>query len=157
MNEKLKMKPSGVLIFSRILAAILVLTLAGVAFFGIVDFRTQEQKDADARQEFLEKSHSQAALKGLRGAYRESLGITPERIVVFNATGKLYVAVLSKDSIGMYTTFYYNATDEKEIDSWEYDKAYNSIASYHNFTGSKMQTTKIENEELQILCEEVWK
>ena len=157
MNEQLSKKPSVPLIICRILAAVIVLGLVISGLCGIIDLRTQEQKDAAYKETLMERQYVSAAMEGIRAAYQNQFNITPERVVVFNA-GETYVAVLAKDLTGMYVTTYYNASANKSISSYEYDKAYNSIASYQNFVGSTKEiTTKFEGTDLQILCEEVLK
>lgn len=156
MNETIKIKSSVFLIVSRILAAIIIITLILTALFGMIDPRTQKQKDSDYRKEFLSKPHAQAAVEGLEFAYVHNLNNTPVHISVFNPMGKTYVCITFKDSIGQYISFYYDTSSDKEITSQEYDTAYNSIATVQNFVGNKKKiATTFEGEDLQIICEEV--
>ena len=148
MNEKLKMKPSPALIICRIVGTVLVVLLVGMAFFGVCDFRTEEQKIADFKEEILTDAYAQAALKGLRGAYRELYKFTPERISVRDESGVLYVAVEGKDSSGEAAGFFYNATTGREISPMTYFGVSN---------GSLFATATYRNLKLQVLCEEVWK
>lgn len=158
MNDRIKIKSSGFLILSRILAAIIIVALVLTALFGMIDPRTQKQKDSDYKKEFLSKPHAQAAVEGLEFAYVSSLNNTPEQISVFNTMGKTYVRITFKDQIGQYISVYYDTSSDKEITSYEYNSAYNSIAAVQNFVGNKKKiATTFEGEELQIICEEVIK
>lgn len=146
MNETLKMKPSVFLIISRIVAAVLVLLLIGMAFFGIFDFRTEEQKIADFKEKLVTDSYAQAALKGLRSAYRQGGDITPERVSVFRESGLLYVAVAAKNVAGESVAFFYNATSNKSISARDYTTACRDPL---------LGVTNYEDLELRVLCEEV--
>jgi hypothetical protein len=146
MNEKLKMKPSVFLVISRVVATILVLLIIGMAFFGIFDFRSEEQKIADFKEEILTDSFTQAALRGLRYAFNRTSRDSPESISVFSKSENIYVAVTFKGDDGKSIKYYYNATLGKGIDAKAYGSAINDvlfgIRTYADW-------------ECRVLCEEV--
>ena len=155
MNDQLKMQPSWLLILTRIVVFGSILSLFAIALYGAIDPRTKEEKAADYRKELLADYRAQAAIEGIRAAYRKSITANVEAVYVLHGRGEVYVAVAAKDSLGNYEYTYFDAKNDKVITSHEYSKISNAIASYHNFVGKKndMETT-YEGADLQILCEE---
>ena len=156
MNEDLSLKGS---IGLNLLRGLVVLALIlGIVFsvLSLYDPRSDEEKEADARAEFLADSMVEAALKGVRKV-NFSYGISKLNSVSYLYGSKTkYVLVKYVDNTGSEEEACYNLTNEKLCDPEEYYRTSSELGAYNNFVGKKNEykRTFSEAHELQILFEE---
>ena len=156
MNEDLSLKGSIGLNLLRCLVAVAVILGIVFSFLSLYDPRTDEEKAADARAEFISDPMVAAALNGVRKVNAQ-YGMSKLTYVSYLYGGKTkYVLVKFIDSTGSEEERCYNLTDKKLCDPEQYYSASSSLGAYNNFVGKKKEykRTFSEEHELQILFEE---
>ena len=157
MNEDLKLKGSAGLNFLRCIVFIGIILGIVFAFLSLYDPRTDEEKEADARAEFLSDHYVVSALNGVRKVYVK-YGISELKSVSYLYGSKeKYVLVTYTDKYGSEEKRCYNLTKDKFCDPDEFYDASAKLGAYNNFVNSKKEYRRdfSEQHELQILLEEV--
>ena len=159
MNENLKMKASPLLIVTRIIFLIITTSIVFCAFFGVVDIRSGEQKEADYRKEVLGKPSAYAVIKAIKISQKNYPYAEIEKVSVINGSGKVLVRVTALNSANQYVWTYYDAKNNTMVDESVYSNLYSSLLSYSFYTGRNGDgiETIFEGKDLMILCEEAKK
>ncbi len=159
MNENLKMKASSLLIATRIIFIIIIALILVCAFFGVVDIRSDEQKEADYRKEVLEETFAQAAIEAIKISQENYPYAEIEKVSVIGGAGKVLVKVTALNGVNQYVWTYYNAKNNTIVDESVYDNLYYSLMTssfYAGHDGDDIETI-FEGKGLIILCEEATK
>ena len=158
MNENLEMKASPLLVITRIIFLIVIALIVVCVFFGLVDMRSDAQKEADYRKEVLEKEFAGAAVEAINISQEKYPDAIIEKVSIVTGKNKVLVEVTAVNDVDQYVRTYYNTKQNTLVNEATYKDLYysNMASSFYVGKNGDIETV-FEGEELIILCEEARK
>ncbi|MBR2965517.1 MAG: hypothetical protein IKC34_03080 [Clostridia bacterium] len=161
MNKALGLKASPLLILCRLLAVLLILGCLACGCVSRIDFRTEEQKEADYRESLISSSAFQKGVKGIIAAKKNKIFPTMmTKVTVFSSAN---LVLITYTHAGITEQFCYN-TKTKRPSTKEHFKsllgqkeaAYMANQFYAGNTNAQppKYTVDYTDKDLQIMIEE---
>ncbi len=161
MEETLQLKRSPFLLVSTIIIWLLILVSIAFLIFGIFDFRSDEQKITDERNELISQTTFQRGVTALKYLHKNQNSLiaddVSEIISVSCIKSSTYALIVYKDNLNNTQELTY---DEKSKRGYKGDDLYYqtvaSLAAKDMYLGSKKDsyTVQYKGEELLIMLEE---
>ena len=155
MSKELKVRPSPMLVLCYVAIAICILGFLACSVLGLVDFRSEEQKEIDYRNELVESGLFKEAKRVISYINKyPSQGPKKTEIMSISCWGiskigstRAVVRITTYDNI----CYYYRVTKEFEV-------AFASENLYTDFViDGRFSNLTLKDKELEILFEEVEK